>query len=189
MKRRDFTGTVLATSAFSGVGATALAQGVSYSSSEPEVEDSNAFPAFDRVEFRMRDLFLVPTRLVVVQDDFSEEIGLDLTFPVNKTIMTPGLRQQLTGPNQIGDVLLNGNELVAVRTVGTSVRVSDGNVILIGGLRTYRIPGTLSEDIQDRVPLLGDLPIIGRLFQTRAEQNRNRNLLIFITPRIIRDAE
>jgi general secretion pathway protein D len=46
----------------------------------------------------------------------------------------------------------------------------------------------MREDVQkteDRVPLLGDIPIVGRLFRSNAEQHIKRNLIIFVTARLV----
>lgn len=61
-----------------------------------------------------------------------------------------------------------------------SVEVSDGYTLMLGGL--------LREDIQkidEKVPLLGDIPILGRAFQGKTEQAIKKNTLIFVTPRIL----
>jgi general secretion pathway protein D len=62
-----------------------------------------------------------------------------------------------------------------------SIEVADGHTVLMGGL--------LREDIQtvdEKVPLLGDIPIFGRAFQGKTEQAVKKNTLIFVTPRILR---
>jgi general secretion pathway protein D len=61
-----------------------------------------------------------------------------------------------------------------------SVEVSDGHTLMLGGL--------LREDIQkidEKVPIIGDLPIFGRAFQGKTEQAIKKNTLIFVTPRIL----
>jgi len=62
-----------------------------------------------------------------------------------------------------------------------SIEVADGHTVLLGGL--------LREDIQtvdEKVPLLGDVPIFGRAFRGKTEQAVKKNTLIFVTPRILR---
>jgi general secretion pathway protein D len=62
------------------------------------------------------------------------------------------------------------------RTIATKVTVKDGYTVVMGGL--------LREDLQtinDRVPFLGDLPMVGRLFQSKASKSTKKNLLIFTT--------
>ena len=66
------------------------------------------------------------------------------------------------------------------RKVSTSVSVYDGATVVLGGL--------VREDIQkvnDKVPVLGDLPLAGRLFRSKIDQNIKRNLIIFVTARLI----
>ena len=70
-----------------------------------------------------------------------------------------------------------------IREVTTQVTVWDGQTIALGGL--------ISEDVQkvqDKVPFLGDIPVAGRLFRSDADQKIKKNLVIFVTPRIL-DAE
>jgi general secretion pathway protein D len=67
-----------------------------------------------------------------------------------------------------------------VRRVETKVQVIDGQTVLLGGFIRDDY-----EEIEDKVPLLGDLPLIGRVFRSKAERSIKRNLMIFITARII----
>ncbi len=66
------------------------------------------------------------------------------------------------------------------RSVDTSLTIYDGYTVAVGGL--------MREDVQiveDKVPILGDIPIIGRLFQSEAENRIKSNLIIFVTAEII----
>ncbi len=66
------------------------------------------------------------------------------------------------------------------RSVDTSLAIYDGYTVAVGGL--------MREDVQivdDRVPILGDIPVIGRLFQSKAENRIKSNLIIFVTAEII----
>ncbi len=69
-----------------------------------------------------------------------------------------------------------------MREAKTSVSVDDGSTIVIGGL--IRDDST---KVLHKVPLLGDIWIIGALFRRTEETTERRNLLIFITPYIIRE--
>ncbi len=71
---------------------------------------------------------------------------------------------------------------IAKREVSTTVTVPDGRMIVIAGLT--RDDKIVSER---RVPLLGSIPIIGRLFRHTSESHEQKNLLIFVTPRIVTD--
>ena len=70
--------------------------------------------------------------------------------------------------------------IVSTRSTQTNVRVADGRTLLIGGL-------ILNDDTQavDKVPFLGNLPIIGKLFTNTVRKTSQRELLIFITPSIV----
>jgi general secretion pathway protein D len=72
--------------------------------------------------------------------------------------------------------------IVTSQFVSTQVRVGDGETIVLGGLIRKDESVTLRE-----TPLLGRIPIIGKLFQARRNNKRNSELLIFVTPRIVRD--
>ncbi len=69
------------------------------------------------------------------------------------------------------------------RSIKTSVLVEDGQILVLGGL----IDDTLSET-QQKVPGLGDIPVLGNLFRYRQTSRGKRNLMIFLHPVILRDA-
>lgn len=69
-----------------------------------------------------------------------------------------------------------------LRKITTSITVPDGQTVAIGGF-TF---DSESETI-DKIPLVGDLPIIGILFQTKIVTHRKRNIYLFITPHILRE--
>ena len=69
---------------------------------------------------------------------------------------------------------------VASRSAKTQVMIKDGETIAIGGL--------IKEDKFEtfkKVPILGDIPLLGRLFQYKSKQSEKTDLIIFITPRIV----
>jgi general secretion pathway protein D len=70
--------------------------------------------------------------------------------------------------------------IFAVRRIQTNVTLLDGETIALGGL--------IREDVQkvdDKVPILGDIPGLGRLFRSKVDQHIKKNLTIFVTARII----
>ncbi|MDX5410916.1 MAG: type II secretion system secretin GspD [Thauera sp.] len=69
------------------------------------------------------------------------------------------------------------------RSIKTNVLVEDGQMVVLGGL----LDDNLVENIQ-KVPLLGDLPLLGNLFKSRSTDKTKRNLMVFIQPSILRDA-
>ncbi len=68
------------------------------------------------------------------------------------------------------------------RTIQTKVLASDNRIVVLGGLIQDDI-----QDAQEKVPFLGDIPFLGRLFRNDGVSVTKRNLLIFIRPTIIRD--
>jgi general secretion pathway protein D len=71
----------------------------------------------------------------------------------------------------------------SLREVNTFVTVWDGQTIALGGLIREDV-----QKVQDKVPFLGDMPLAGRLFRSDVDQKIKKNLVIFVTPRIL-DAE
>ena len=70
--------------------------------------------------------------------------------------------------------------IFSVRKISTNVTLLDGETIALGGL--------IREDVQkvnDKVPVLGDIPLVGRLFRSSVDQHIKKNLTIFVTARII----
>src|SRR5271170_2374704 len=70
------------------------------------------------------------------------------------------------------------------RSIKTTVLIEDGGIIVLGGL----ISDSVSES-EDRVPGLGAIPIIGNLFKSRSGSRQKKNLMVFIRPKILRDAD
>jgi general secretion pathway protein D len=85
-----------------------------------------------------------------------------------------------TNPVLILTNVINQPVFVQRKVTLAPIEVSDGYTLLLGGL--------LREDIQtvdEKVPLLGDLPVFGRMFQGKTEKAVKKNTLIFVTPRIL----
>jgi type IV pilus assembly protein PilQ len=77
--------------------------------------------------------------------------------------------------------LVNGIPPITTQSAKTTVMIPDGGTTVIGGI--YRTEDSIT---RDRVPLLHTIPILGNLFKSFARTKQNRELLIFITPRIIK---
>ncbi len=73
------------------------------------------------------------------------------------------------------------NPLINTQSAKNTVQVKDGGTIVIGGL--YRVE---TNDAKDAVPLLGKIPLLGSLFRNSKKYSEKRELLIFITPRIVK---
>ncbi|MDR3401366.1 MAG: type II and III secretion system protein [Chthoniobacter sp.] len=116
------------------------------------------------------DLNLVPQ--VVEFEGF-----INYGSPITSTTTNP-----LTGvstQNVITPNVIN-QPIFSTRKVTTSVSVYDGSTVVLGGL--------IREDVQkveDKVPIIGDIPIVGRLFRSSVDQHIKRNLIIFVTARLL----
>ena len=66
------------------------------------------------------------------------------------------------------------------RRVSTGITIYDGHTVAVGGLMAESV-----QNVEDKVPVLGDIPFIGRLFQSKAENHIKANLIIFVTAQII----
>jgi len=84
-----------------------------------------------------------------------------------------------------GPVTANSTDLVTdKREIETTVLVDDGEIIVLGGL----IENDERVSIE-KIPLLGDIPLIGRAFRSEARSRSRTNLMVFLRPTIIRSAE
>jgi type IV pilus assembly protein PilQ len=71
---------------------------------------------------------------------------------------------------------------IDTRTLTTRVMVGDGQTVVLGGiLETDR------RESEKKVPYLGDIPVLGHLFKTTSKTNKKNELLIFVTPKILRE--
>jgi general secretion pathway protein D len=94
---------------------------------------------------------------------------------------------QSTSTNLLGQTVTNiitpniiNQPIFSTRKVTTNVSVFDGATVVLGGL--------VREDVQkveDKTPIIGDIPVLGRLFRSNVDQHIKRNLVIFVTARII----
>lgn len=80
-------------------------------------------------------------------------------------------------------IIFNGETAIQTKSVQTQVLVTNGGTVVIGGIY-------VQEDLSnvDKVPLLGDVPVIGNLFRSRQNASRKSELLVFITPRVLSDS-
>jgi general secretion pathway protein D len=94
------------------------------------------------------------------------------------------LFQEIT--NVVGDTGANTEvgPTLTKRMIRNTVVAEDGETIVLGGL----ISSTMIDSVS-KVPLLGDIPLLGWLFKTTKKVERKTNLLVFITPTIIRDSK
>ncbi|MFN7221013.1 MAG: type IV pilus secretin PilQ [Burkholderiales bacterium] len=106
-------------------------------------------------------------------------LSLDVTpqiTPDDKVIMDLDIKKDSVG------ALIGGIPSIDTRTLKTQVLADNGETIVLGGIYEQ----TTRTDVT-KVPLLGDIPVLGNLFKTTTKRDEKTELLIFITPRIIKD--
>lgn len=98
--------------------------------------------------------------------------------PDNKIILDLVITQDTRGDT----VATATGSAVAIDTqeIGTQVLVDNGETIVLGGIYQQQLVSS-----EKKVPLLGDIPYLGRLFKTTNEYNEKKELLIFVTPKIV----
>ncbi|MGB5717563.1 MAG: type II secretion system secretin GspD [Gammaproteobacteria bacterium] len=114
-----------------------------------------------------------------------EDVGLTLKIKpqINEgDAMRLDIEQEVSS---IADSVAGASDLVTnKRSIKTNVMVDDGQVIVLGGL----IEELVLESIQ-KVPLLGDIPYLGVFFRSKTSDVKKTNLMVFIHPVILRDAD
>ncbi|MDC7704620.1 type IV pilus secretin PilQ [Vogesella indigofera] len=111
--------------------------------------------------FKKANLSLAVTPQVTPEDD--------IIMQLNITKDTPNLK-----------LALDAGPAIDNKTVDTQVRVENGGTVVIGGIYVQE-----ENNVENKVPLLADIPLLGVLFRNKSVTNNRRELLIFITPRII----
>ncbi len=149
-----------------------------------------ARPQMAAVNGRTADIFIGAQRFILTQfNNFGQTQTRIQPVDVGvKLLITP-----LTGGNgeitvriapEVSNIteldLQSGLPVLSTRRADTTVRVTDGETIAIGGL-------TLNQEQQTnrKIPVLGDLPIIGSLFRSKKRNVVQTELVVFVTPRIL----
>lgn len=100
----------------------------------------------------------------------TELLGQD-TYQVTEVIYESGLNNGIGRP-----ALFASLPYVRIREIETRVTVADGSTVAMGGLLYDKL-----ETFRDKVPVLGSIPLLGRLFRSEGEKSIKRNLMIFVT--------
>ena len=101
--------------------------------------------------------------------------------PDNRIILDLDVKQDSVGQLVVTS---GGVNVPAINTqeIATQVLVNDGQTVVLGGILK-----TTARDAQTKVPYLGDVPVLGNLFKTTAKTDNKDELLIFVTPKIVRE--
>ena len=106
-----------------------------------------------------------------------------------KPLITPDNRIILdlaVTKDSVGQIIVTSGGVnvpaINTRTLSTQVLVGDGQTVVLGGiLETER------RDSEKKVPFIGDIPVLGNLFKNTTKVNNKDELLIFVTPKILRE--
>jgi len=110
----------------------------------------------------------------------SATLSLDVTpqiTPDDRVIMKLSVKQDTVG------AVFNGVPSINTNSIQTEVLVHNGETIVLGGIFTTQITESTT-----KTPFFGDLPYVGRFFRRTTESDDKQELLIFITPRLIRES-
>ena len=114
-----------------------------------------------------------------------QEVGikLEVTPQINEgSSVILNIKQEVSG---VAGVITSGIDLITnKRVIETTVLVDNGQIIVLGGL--------IDEDTQEtisKIPLLGSIPVLGKLFQSSSSSVVQKNLMVFLRPTIILDSD
>jgi general secretion pathway protein D len=106
-----------------------------------------------------------------VRPSINENGTVRLTIYQEASSVRAGTERDLNGPT------------TNTRTIESNVLVNDGAIVVLGGLLQDQYSGN-----QQKVPGLGDVPVVGNLFRTETRSRNKSNLMVFLRPVIVRDA-
>jgi pilus assembly protein CpaC len=114
-----------------------------------------------------------------------KEFGIRLTFrpEIAGDVIRLRVRPEVSSLDFANGITLQGFRIPALTTrrAETEVELRDGQSFAIGGLLN-----NVAQDDRSKVPFLGDLPIIGAMFRSKAERKERTQLVVLITPRLVR---
>jgi general secretion pathway protein D len=137
----------------------------------PLPEQMELGPVLDVIPCVLSDGFTVNLTLIPTLTEF---VGYDNP---NEVLSSGVINQSIAGGLITVPVVL---PRFNVRQVVSTVNVWDGQTVVLGGLLSETVT-----TVKDQVPMLGDLPLIGRLFRSESKSTAKKNLLIFVTPLLI----
>lgn len=101
-----------------------------------------------------------------------------------QTLLPDGSSSSAYIPLSSPDELITSNKILQpvfkVQKVTTAVKVYDGATVVLGGVKIEN-----RTMVEDKVPILGDLPFVGRLFKSTTKQTDTKNVIIFVTVEVV----
>ncbi len=151
------------------------------------VDITAPMPEFDE-ESEIGTIFTVTPRIkknniigLSIHPDVTSYIGKDSEF-VDATIYVRDGKDWVRDSSQ-SQTFEVWKPVISKRSLKLEVNVKNGETLVLGGLSDSQMQTRL-----DKVPILGDIPFIGRLFQSQSETSTRKNMLIFVTARLVNDA-
>ena len=126
---------------------------------------------------------------IPIQKEVNNTVTVEFKDAALKLLVTPRITAANTVIMEVelenGSVgqIVGNNRAINTQRARTSVQVSDGATTVIGGINVNE-----ENNSQERTPILHRIPLLGWLFKTDINEDKNSELLIFITPRIVRSA-
>jgi general secretion pathway protein D len=145
--------------------AQVVQQAVQTSAITPNQQQVEVGPVLDVIPYVLSDGYTVNLTLIPSLTEFN---GYD-TAP---TIPGVNVASVVVVPTILPDF--------TVRQVVTTVNIWDNQTVVLGGLISSQVQNT-----KDKVPVIGDLPLVGRLFQSQTKTSVKKNLMIFVTATIV----
>lgn len=152
-----------------------------------KIISSPKIATLDNVEAQIQSGRKIPVATVSAEGTRTEFVNANITLKVTPHV-TPNefISMKVTATKDEADFTqqVNGIPTITTREATTDMLVKDGDTVVIGGLYRRTVQSS-----RDAVPGLSRIPVIGWLFRKEREQDDSDELLIFLTPRIIRQDE
>ena len=156
-----------------------------YDSKSDNDNVQNVYPAVTPQSFEMREVGVILQVVPEVSED-----GQMISLQLNPQIISEPEWEDYGFEYPKGVADADGNmetyhiamrqPLFKIRSINTKVAIYNGATVVMGGMITEE-----RVEVVDKVPVLGDIPLIGRLFRSTYEKSEKRNLLIFVTARMV----
>ena len=136
----------------------------------PITQSVETGPVLDVVPYVLADGYTINLALIPSDTEFGGYSSENLP---------PGLTSGAVGNLNVVE-LPTVLPIFTIRQLVTTVNVWDGQTVVLGGLITSQV-----NDTKNKVPVVGDLPLVGRLFQSQSKSTVRNNLMIFVTATIV----
>lgn len=141
--------------------------------------EKGEFLAGSRIPYNV----LVSTGGTATTSIYFVDVGIKLNF--NPELLDTGLIRLRIDPAEVssisGTLQVNGYPIIDTRTTRTNVELKDGESLIIAGLLQDEEIKTMS-----KIPILGDIPILGALFRSTSKEIKEKELVFFITPKLVK---